>query len=276
MLETQTGNKLQSVRTDRGAEYLNAQLEGFFKKKGVKHETTAPYTPQQNGAAERFNRTLMERVRAMLFDAQQPKDMWAEAAVTATYIRNRSPTTSRAQTPWELCFGRKPDVSGMKVFGARAYVHVPKHGRFKLDSRTKAGTFLGYEPNSKAYRVPLDDDDKMVVSRDVTFDESPAQTNEGTEILDLSNILEELSMASEESFAFEEDTEPEADTVEAATQEATTQEATTQGPTTQEATTDSSIVPQGTQQSVESRQAKKATPGMVQDSGTCCTHLRPC
>ena len=79
-----------------------AQLEGFFKHKGVKHETTAPYTPEQNEAAERFNRTLMERVRAMLFDAQQPKDLWAEAAVTATYIKNRSSRNGRAQTPWEL------------------------------------------------------------------------------------------------------------------------------------------------------------------------------
>ena len=245
MLETQTGSKLRSVRTDRGTEYLNAQLEGFFKEKGVKHETTAPYTPEQNGAAERFNRTLMERVRAMLFDAQQPKDMWAEAAATATYIRNRSPTTGRAQTPWELCFGSKPNVSGMKVFGARAYVHVPKQGRNKLDSRTRAGTFLGYQPNSKAYRVLLDDD-KMVISRDVTFDESPAQTKEGTEILDLSNIFEELTITPEE--AFEEDTEPEAETGRATTQEASTQEGTTQ-----EATTDSSNVPHGTQQSAESR-----------------------
>ena len=145
----------------------------------------------------------------------------------------------------------------MKVFGARAFVHVPKQGKYKLDSRTKADTFLGYKPNFKAYRVLLDDD-KMVVSRDVTFDKNPAQTKEGTEIMDLSDI-------------FEEDTEPEADTGEATTQEATTQEATTQ-----EATTDSSIVPQGTQQSVESRQAKKATPGVLQGSGTCCTHLRPC
>ena len=95
-LETQTGNKLQGVRTDRGTEYLDAQLEGFFKEKRVNHETTASYTPEQNGAAQRLNRTLMERVRAMVYDAQQPKDMWAEAAVTATYIKNRSPTNGRA------------------------------------------------------------------------------------------------------------------------------------------------------------------------------------
>ena len=91
MLETETGNKLQGMRTDRGTEYLNAQLEAFCKEKGVKHETTASYTPEQSGAADGFNRTLLERARAMLFDAQQLKDVWAEAAVTATYIKNRPP-----------------------------------------------------------------------------------------------------------------------------------------------------------------------------------------
>ena len=137
MLETHTSCKLCAQ--------TQALSISVLKEKGVNHETTAPYTPEQTGAAERFNRIYMERFRAMTFDAQQPKDVWAEAAVSATYIRNRLPATGRAQTPWELCFGGKPNVSGMKVFGARAYVHVPKQGRYKLDSRTKAGT-----SNSKA------------------------------------------------------------------------------------------------------------------------------
>ena len=73
-----------------------------------------------------------ERVKAMLFDAQRPEDMW-EAAVTATFVKNRSSTNGRAQTARGPCFGRKPDVSSMRVFGARAYVHVPKQGKYKLD-----------------------------------------------------------------------------------------------------------------------------------------------
>ena len=92
-LETQTGQKLQKVRTDRGGEYLNTELDGYYKSKGVVHQTTAPYTPEQNGVAERFNRTLMERVRAMLLDAKLDKELWAEAAVTANYIKNRSPSS---------------------------------------------------------------------------------------------------------------------------------------------------------------------------------------
>lgn len=132
-LETQTGQKLQKVRTDRGGEYLNTELDGYYKSKGVVHQTTATYTPEQKGAAERFNRTLMERVRAMLLDAKLDKELCAKAAVTANYIKNRSPSSSSTQTPWELFYGRKPDVSNMRVFGARAYVHVPKQLRYKLD-----------------------------------------------------------------------------------------------------------------------------------------------
>jgi transposase InsO family protein len=170
-LETQSGEKLQSVRTDRGSEYRNSTLDSYFKGKGVVHQTTAPYTPEQNGAAERLNRTLMERVRAMLQESQQPKELWAEAVVTACYIRNRSPVGEEAKTPWELFYGAKPDVSGMRVFGAPAYVHVPKQLRTKLDAVSQRGILVGYEPHSKAYRVLLDEGKKLKVSRDVVFNE---------------------------------------------------------------------------------------------------------
>ena len=70
MLETQSGKRLKAVRTDNGTEYVNSELQAYFSSKGVLHNTTAPYTPEQNGVAERFNRTLIERVRAMLLDAQ--------------------------------------------------------------------------------------------------------------------------------------------------------------------------------------------------------------
>ena len=171
MLDTQAGQQLKLVRTDRGSEYLNALPMDFFKSKGIIHETTAPYTPQQNGAAERLNRKLMERVRAMLHGAQLDVDMWAEAAVTANFIRNRSPISDRVKTPWELFHNRKPDISHMRVFGSKAYVHIPKHFRRKLDVLSKPGIFIGYEANSKAYRVLLDDG-KITVSRDVIFDEA--------------------------------------------------------------------------------------------------------
>ena len=168
LLENQSGKHLKAVRTDRGTEYLNTELEDFFSSKGIIHSTTAPYTPEQNGVAERFNRTLMERVRAMLFDAKLEEEYWAEAALTATYVKNRSPAGHLSQTPWELFYGRKPDVAGMKVFGAKAYKHVPKQLRRKLDPLSKVGVFIGYEPTSKAYRV-LSADGKVDITRDIIF-----------------------------------------------------------------------------------------------------------
>lgn len=174
-LESQSGTKVMTVRTDRGSEYLNHALTTYFKSKGIRHETTAPYTPQQNGAAERLNRTLFDRTRAMLEDAHLPKDLWAEAASTANYIRNRSPTSSRPKTPWELFYGKKPDVAHMRTFGSVAYARVPDKLRKKLDPKSLKGVFVGYEPTSKAYRVLLDSG-KLVVSRDVIFHESPAVT----------------------------------------------------------------------------------------------------
>jgi hypothetical protein len=85
MLEVQSGCKVKVVRTDRGGEYINHSLSQWFKSEGIIHEITAPYTPQQNGAAERLNRTLFDKVRAMLFDSKLSRKLWAEAVVTTNY-----------------------------------------------------------------------------------------------------------------------------------------------------------------------------------------------
>ena len=126
LLETQTGNRVRAIRTDNGSEYVNTELTQYLKSKGIIHQTTVPYNPEQNGAAERLNRTLMERARAMINDAGLPKELWAEAVNTANYIRCRSPTAKKLRTPWELFYGQKPDVSHMRTFGATAYSHDPQ------------------------------------------------------------------------------------------------------------------------------------------------------
>jgi hypothetical protein len=190
LLETQGKATLRAVRTDRGTEYLNRTLYDYLSSKGVVHEKTAPYTPQQNGAAERLNRTLMEKARAMLQDARLPNNLWAEALATANYIRNISPVRSRAKTPWELFYGSKPSVERLRVFGSVAYAHVPKVLRNKLDPVSLKGTMVGYEPYSKAYRILLDDG-RIQVNRDVIFDESRKHgetTGVGGDIVDVSDF----------------------------------------------------------------------------------------
>ena len=178
LLENQSGHRLLAVRSDNGSEYLNHTLGSFFADRGVAHQTTMRYTPEQNGAAERLNRTLLDRVRAMLADSGLSKQLWAEAAMTASHLRNRSPAAKRDRTPWELFFGHKPDVSQLHTFGARAFALVPKQLRSsKLVSRSLVGRLVGYQPNTKGFRIYLDSGE-IVISGDVELleNEEPQPT----------------------------------------------------------------------------------------------------
>ena len=94
LVENQSGRKLKTLRTDNGGEYTSNEFVSYLKKEGIRHEYTVPKTPQQNGVAERMNRTLVEAVLSMLLDAKLPKCFWAEALATAVYLRNRSPTNA--------------------------------------------------------------------------------------------------------------------------------------------------------------------------------------
>ncbi|KAI3435604.1 hypothetical protein D9Q98_001667 [Chlorella vulgaris] len=145
-------------------------------------QTTNRYTPEQNGAAERLNRTLIEKVRPMLAESGLPKSMWAEAVVTASYIRNRSPVKGRELTPWELFYGSKPDVSHLRTFGARAYALTPKQLRNKLESVSQPGRFIGYPSGTKGYKILLDSAD-TVISRDVIFSETDSNSSSSSNIL---------------------------------------------------------------------------------------------
>jgi hypothetical protein len=94
--------------------------------------------------------------------------------VTANYTRNRLPSRVHWKTPWEKLFGEKPNVTHMRVFGVRAYMHIPKENRKKMQSVSERGVFVGYELNCKAYKVLRERDGQILVSRDVIIDEKPA------------------------------------------------------------------------------------------------------
>ncbi|KMQ87656.1 gag-pol polyprotein [Lasius niger] len=92
VLEKQSGRKIKAIRTDNGREYVNCEFKEFLRSEGIRHQTTVPYNPQQNGLAERANRTIVERARTMLIDAGLDKGYWAEATFTVVYLVNRSPS----------------------------------------------------------------------------------------------------------------------------------------------------------------------------------------
>ncbi|UYV81409.1 hypothetical protein LAZ67_20001109 [Cordylochernes scorpioides] len=165
---TEFRKNIQTIRTDNGREYVNRQVEDFLNQSGIKHQLTVPYSPAQNGVAERKNRSLMEMTRCMLFDSGLPQSLWAEAVTTANYLHNRIPSKATDKTPFELWTNRKPSLKHLKRFGCKAFAYIPKIKRNKLDSKVIEGIFLGYDDRSKGYRI-LHDTDNITISRSVKF-----------------------------------------------------------------------------------------------------------
>lgn len=176
----------KKIRSDNGGEYTGHHLRKYLDKRGVKHELTVPYNPQQNGVAERKNRYLVEMVRCLLNDAKLPNYLWGEALMTANYLQNRLVSRCIPKTPFEMWENRKPDVSNLKIFGSTAYTLIPKEKLKKLDSRSQKLTFVGYDDNTKGYRLIDLKTNKIILSRDVKFVEEsdiPTAVNiEETEI----------------------------------------------------------------------------------------------
>ncbi|PSC67759.1 Retrovirus-related Pol poly from transposon TNT 1-94 [Micractinium conductrix] len=155
--------------------------------------------------AERLNRTLWEKARPMLSDAGLPKHLWADAIVTANYLRNRSPLSGRDKTPFELFYGTKPDVSHLRIFGATVFAHTPSALRTKLDPVSQPGRLIGYAANRKGYKILLNSG-AIITSRDVTFDESkPPKPTSPTSHKPPSQP--ETSQPEPVPFAFDSDTE---------------------------------------------------------------------
>jgi len=144
LINNELDTKIKRLRTDNGSEYKK-HVDKFLKQKGIKHELTAPYHPDQNGVAENANRTIMERTRAVIEDGKFPKKLWAEIAGTVVYLKNRSSTKALDnQTPYEAWYKEKPDVQHLRILGSPAYIHVPKEKHIKLDNHTIKGQLVGY------------------------------------------------------------------------------------------------------------------------------------
>lgn len=163
------GTKIKRIRSDRGGEYILKEFEAFLLANGITCQRTTPYTPQQNGVAERKNRYLMEMARCLLFDAGMSNTYWGEAVMTANFLQNRLPSNSVTSTPHELWHGEKPYFSNLHRFGSKCFVKVPDEHRRKLDAKAEDGIFLGFDMESKAFRVFIPAKNTVRISRDVKF-----------------------------------------------------------------------------------------------------------
>lgn len=172
-VENQTGCKIKTFRTDNGREYVNSSFESYLTVEGISRQLTVPYTPQQNGVAERANRTLIEMARSMMVHAGVKEYLWAEAISTAVYIRNRCPTVQLGnKTPYEVWSGIKPNVQHLKTFGSIAIGLNKSANNSKFEAKGKQYIMVGYSNTSKAYRLFDIKTHKVIELRDVLFDEN--------------------------------------------------------------------------------------------------------
>uniref|UniRef100_A0A2N9IBW6 Integrase catalytic domain-containing protein n=1 Tax=Fagus sylvatica TaxID=28930 RepID=A0A2N9IBW6_FAGSY len=172
MVETETDLKLKCLRSDNGGEYINGGFKEFCAANGIRMEKTIPRTPQQNGVAERMNRTLNERARSMRLHAGLPETFWADAVNTAAYLINRGPSVPlEFRIPEEVWSGKEVNLSYLKVFGCVSYVHIDSDARSKLDAKSRKCFFIGYGDETFGYRFWDDQNRKVIRSRNVIFNE---------------------------------------------------------------------------------------------------------
>ena len=181
-VENQCNKRIKVVRSDRGGEYYGrhatyGQIPGpfakFLQENGIAAQYSAPGEPQQNGVAERRNRTLMDMVRSMLSHSTLPVNLWMEALKTAAHILNRVPSKSVPKTPYELWTGKKPTLNYFHVWGCPAEARIFNPVMGKLDPKTVSCHFIGYPDKSKAYRFYCPNQTtKFVETRHAVFLES--------------------------------------------------------------------------------------------------------
>jgi hypothetical protein len=145
--------KICAFRSDRGGEFISLAFSAFFQESRIHRELTQAYTPHQNRISQSKNRTLLEKSRAMVFDAHTPYYLWSEAINTANYLTNRSPTRANlGVSPYQRLFGHPPNQQHLRVYACVAFVHVPKEKRVKLDAYNIKSIFVDYSDETKGYR----------------------------------------------------------------------------------------------------------------------------
>jgi hypothetical protein len=170
-IQNQFDCKIKEIHSDGGKEFKNKDVEKFLNSQGIRHTINVPYTPEQNGVAERENRTIVEAGRSMLYSKKElPLYLWAEAMNTAVHVINKTgPTKQGNKTPYELWYGKSAGIEYFRVFGTECFTHIPKEKRQKLDKKAIKGYLVGYLDDGQGFRVYVPSIRDVVLSRDVKF-----------------------------------------------------------------------------------------------------------
>jgi len=172
MVKTQYGVVIKSFMVDKGGEFDDAELLDELAELGIKIFQSVPYQPQQNGRAECFNRTLMDKAQAMHLAACLPPSWWEFCILHAVHIHNRTPMERiNWMMPIGLLTGKKPDVSLLRVFGCGAYVLIPPERRInKLAPKSQYMTYLGFVDGIKGFLF-MNSENRLVTGATALFDE---------------------------------------------------------------------------------------------------------
>ncbi|CAI7888987.1 unnamed protein product [Closterium sp. NIES-54] len=172
LVERQTKKSVLMLRSDRGGEFLGKKFTDFVDGKGIVHDLTCPYTPQQNGMAEREMRTVVESVRTMLLHMGVQHHWWHLALRQAVWVRNclERSTVPPGTTSYQLLTGQKPDLSMARVWGCMAHFLVPEQQRGgKLKPKARWGLHLGVSGESKGWELLDINANRVVTTSDVVF-----------------------------------------------------------------------------------------------------------
>ena len=167
--EAISDKRIRTIQADNGSEFVNSKVEALLGVEHIYLKTSSPYTPQQNGLAERNNRYIIEATRTIMAESGLTGELWAEAAVTAAYLVNRVPRRGAKVTPYELFKGRRPFVGHLVPFGTPVQSLINDRRLGKLDPKTEPGYIVGYTDRSNTYRVYLPKDRRIKTTCDVIF-----------------------------------------------------------------------------------------------------------
>ncbi|GKV40300.1 hypothetical protein SLEP1_g47962 [Rubroshorea leprosula] len=172
-VSTQFGARIKAFQCDNGREYDNANFATYFQTNGIHLRSSCPSTPQQNGKAEWMNRTIINMVRSLLFQANLPSEFWVEALYVAIHLINILPCSRlHFSTPHEVLSGTVPSYNHLRPFGCACYPNLSATAAHKLAPRSSLCILLGYPSHHKGYRCLDLKTQKIILSRHVTFNET--------------------------------------------------------------------------------------------------------
>ncbi|KAF8662010.1 hypothetical protein AX16_001242 [Volvariella volvacea WC 439] len=173
-VETQHNAKIKHWRSDAKREFKSLELDEELKSCGIIVEQSAPYTSQQNGHAERFNHTIMDKAQILRFQACLPESWWEFALEHAIHLYNITSIAHLGwKTPHEQLYKALPSVDHLQIFGCGAYVYLPENVRKnKLTPKSELMVYLGQIPGIKRYRFMRLHNNSLFIGTTAFFDEN--------------------------------------------------------------------------------------------------------